>query len=64
MRRSSPYNAHIPSSCDGRTASQHDNCLHDAHPLSPRYTPGEGVRGRVGAVSYTHLRAHETSAHL
>eukprot|EP00969_Alexandrium_andersonii_P030793 1343958-Alexandrium_andersonii.AAC.1 len=39
------------------------------HPMSGRYQPTEptvGAEGRqrLRPVSYTHLRAHETSAHL
>eukprot|EP00969_Alexandrium_andersonii_P264076 11671734-Alexandrium_andersonii.AAC.1 len=41
-----------------------------AEPARVAWTTGRGRRGRAGlgtstaAVSYTHLRAHETSAHL
>eukprot|EP00969_Alexandrium_andersonii_P026286 1146981-Alexandrium_andersonii.AAC.1 len=37
---------------------------HGLHRWPPPWEGGDAPRGSTDAVSYTHLRAHETSAHL
>eukprot|EP00969_Alexandrium_andersonii_P197501 8725068-Alexandrium_andersonii.AAC.1 len=51
---------------DGRSLdrSQKASCRHRRSSRPPEVPPERETGKRVRAVSYTHLRAHETSAHL